>query len=198
MIGSPHPTHDFTDNKPLLHRFTRKRNLSPRFYRAQMQLTKFSKLKTIQSPGKNLSDADMLGRSFTKAEFQTNQLKHKQLPPQIDFAVLQDSTLKPVQYLIKHEEVLPHQKNDSQAFLADNGPFYSMIPVLQVMMKNISTLEFQNKTHLLLQIKLYMKKLIPLYSNQRPQLRKKSHLQKTYILDTFSTSHLLFTNYSIL
>ena len=38
----------------------------------------------------------MLSRSFTKAEFRIKQLKHKQLPPQIDSAILQDSTLKPV------------------------------------------------------------------------------------------------------
>ena len=29
----------------------------------------------------------MLSRSFTKTELQINQLKHKQLPPQIDFAI---------------------------------------------------------------------------------------------------------------
>ena len=121
IIGSPHPIHIFTDHKPLLHCFTKKGNLSPRFYRAQMQLTKFSKLKTIHTPGKNLSVADMLSRSFTKAELQLNQLKHKQLPPQIDFALLLDNTLKPVHYLIKHEEILPHQKHDSHPILADYG-----------------------------------------------------------------------------
>ena len=68
IIGSPHPIHIFTDHKPLLHCFTKKGNLSTRFYRAQMQLTKFSKLKIIPTPGKNLSVADMLSRSFTKAE----------------------------------------------------------------------------------------------------------------------------------
>ena len=52
-----------------------------------MQFTKFSKLKIIHTPGKNLSVADMLSRSFTKTELQLNQLKHKQLPPQIDFAI---------------------------------------------------------------------------------------------------------------
>ena len=41
IIGSPHPIHIFTDHKPLLQCFTKKGNLSPRFYRAQMQLTKF-------------------------------------------------------------------------------------------------------------------------------------------------------------
>ena len=75
IIGSPHPIHIFTDHKPLLHCFTKKGNLSPRFYRAQMQLTKFSKLKIIHTPGKNLSVADMLSRSFTKAGLQLNQFK---------------------------------------------------------------------------------------------------------------------------
>ena len=121
IIGSPHPIHIFTDHKPLLHCFTKKGNLSPQFYRAQMQFTKFSKLKIIHTPGKNLYVAEMLSRSFTKAELQINQLKHKQLPPQIDFAILQHDTLKPVHYLIKHEEILPHQKYDSHPILADYG-----------------------------------------------------------------------------
>ena len=121
IIGSPHPIHIFTDHKPLLHCFTKKGNLSPSFFRAQMQLTKISKLKIIHTPAKNLSVADMLSRSFTKAELQLNQLKHKQLPPQIDFALLQNGTLQPVHYLIKHEEILPHQNNDSHPILADYG-----------------------------------------------------------------------------
>ena len=110
IIGSPHPIHVFTDHKPLFYCLTKKGNLSPT-HRAQMQLTKFSKLKIIHTPGKNLSVADMLSCSFTKAELQMNQLKHKQLPLQIDFAVLQDSTLKPVQYLIKHEKNFTTSKN---------------------------------------------------------------------------------------
>ena len=104
IIGSPHPIHVFTDHKPLLHCFTKKRNLSPRFYRAQMQLTKFSKLKIIHTPGKNFSVVDLLSRSFTKGEFQINQLKHKHLPTYIDITILQNNTLKPVHYFIKHEE----------------------------------------------------------------------------------------------
>ena len=63
----------------------------------------------------------MLSRSVTKAELQINQLKHKQLPPQIDFAILQHDTLKPVHYVIKHEEIPPHQKHDSHPILADYG-----------------------------------------------------------------------------
>ena len=79
IIGSPHPIYIFTDHKPLLHCFAEKGN--PRFYRAQMQLTKFSKLKIIHTPGKNLTVADMLSRTFTKEQLQIHQLRHKQLPP---------------------------------------------------------------------------------------------------------------------
>ena len=91
------------------------------FYRAQMQLTKFSKLKIIHTPGKNLSVADLLSRSFTKEVLQINQLKYKHLSPHIEFTILQNNTLKPVHYLLKHEEVLPHQKHDSHPVLADYG-----------------------------------------------------------------------------
>ena len=131
-----------------------------------MQLPNFSKLKIIHTPGKNLSVADMLSRPFTKAELQLSQLKDKQLTPQIDFALLQNGTLGPVHYLIKHGEILAHQKHDSHSILADYGTdqfsirindkgndlvvkplhSYSMILILQVMMKIIYKLESQNMT----------------------------------------------------
>ena len=63
----------------------------------------------------------MLSCSFTKVELQINQLKHKQLTPQIDFAILQHNTHKAVHYLIKHQEVLPHNKYHSHPILADYG-----------------------------------------------------------------------------
>ena len=63
----------------------------------------------------------MLGRIFTKTELQINQLKDEQLPAQIDFGVLQDNTLKPVHYLLTHEETLPHRKSDSHPILAEYG-----------------------------------------------------------------------------
>ena len=69
-----------------------------------MQLTKFSKLKIIHTPGKNLTVADMLPRIFTKEQLQVHQLRHKQLQPQIHFSIMKDNQLKPVHYLVKHEE----------------------------------------------------------------------------------------------
>ena len=121
IIGSPHPIYMITDHKPLLHCFAKKGKLSPRFYRAQMQLTKFSKLKIIQTSGKNLTVADMISRNFTKEQLQIHQLRHKQLPPQIDFSIMKDNQLKPVHYLVKHEEIKYNQKNDCHPILADYG-----------------------------------------------------------------------------
>ena len=162
IIGSPHPIHIFTDHKPLLHCFTKKGNLSPRFYRAQMQLTKFSKLTIIHTPGKNLSVADMLSRSFTKAELQLNQLKHKQLSPQIDFALLQNGTLKPVHYLIKHEEILPHQKHDSHPILADYGTDQFSIRINDkgndIVIKPLQSFSFKSKTPFQTKFKTPIKK----------------------------------------
>ena len=86
-----------------------------------MQLTKISKLKNIHTPGKNLTVADMLSRTFTKEQLQTHQLKHKQFPPQIDFAIMKDNQFKPVHYLVKHEEIKYNQENDCHLILADHG-----------------------------------------------------------------------------
>ena len=44
----------------------------------------------------------------------------KTLPPHIDFLQLKN-ILKPIHYLVKHEDVLPTQKNDSHLILADYG-----------------------------------------------------------------------------
>ena len=85
-----------------------------------MQLTKISKLPIIHTLCKNLSVADMLSRSVTKNELQLNQFEHKQLPPQKDFAITNNS-LTPVHYLIQHEENLPHEKHDSHPILPEYG-----------------------------------------------------------------------------
>ena len=86
-----------------------------------MQLTKLSILKIIHTPGKNLTVADMLSRTFTEEQLQLHQLRHKQLPPQIDFSIMKDNQLKPVHYLVKHEEIKYNQKNDCHPILADYG-----------------------------------------------------------------------------
>ena len=86
-----------------------------------MQLTKFSKLKIIHTPGKNLTVADKLSLTFTKEQLPIHHLRHKQLPPQIDFSIMKDNQLKLVHYLVKHEEIIYNQKDDCHPILADYG-----------------------------------------------------------------------------
>ena len=85
-----------------------------------MQLTKFQKLRSFVTEGRNLFVASMLGRSFTQKELQLDQLKHKQFFRQIASATLmRDNQSKPVHYLVKHETVLNSQKVDCHSILAD-------------------------------------------------------------------------------
>ena len=122
IIGSRFPITLFTDHNPILYLFTRKGNLTPRQYKAQILITKFSNLRILHTAGKNLSVADMLSRDFSKLHVENHQLTHKTLPPQIHFAKLTpDNSIQPTHYLIKHEEILPTQKNDSHLILADFG-----------------------------------------------------------------------------
>ena len=75
-----------------------------------MQLTQFSKINIIHTPGKNLTVADMLSRTFTKQQLQLHEMRNKQLPPQIDFSIMKGNQLKTVHYLVKHEEIKYNQK----------------------------------------------------------------------------------------
>ena len=126
-----------------------------------MQLTKFSKLTNIHTPGKNLSVADLL-RSSTKEELQINQLKHKHLPPHIDFTILQNNTPKPVHYLIKHEEVLPHQKHDSLPILADYGTDHFSLRINDkgndIIVKPLNSFTFEAVTPFQTKFKIPIKK----------------------------------------
>ena len=42
----------------------------------------------------------MLSRNFTIEKLQIHQLRHTQLPPQMDFSILKDDQFKPVHYLV--------------------------------------------------------------------------------------------------
>ena len=111
IIGSNFPITISTDHNPILFLFTRKGNLTPRQYQAQILLTKFSNLQIIHTAGTNLTVADMLSRKFSTINNKTCQLQHKTLAPHIDFLQLKnDNILKPIHYLRKHEDVLPTQK----------------------------------------------------------------------------------------
>ena len=161
-----------------------------------MQLTKASKLNIIHTPGKNLSFGDKLSplkcigklnllkaqsRSFTKPELQINHSKHKQLPTQIDFAILQNSTLKPVHNVIEHEEVLPHRKLDSHPIIADYGTDQFSIRINDkgndITVKPLNSFSF--------------KSVIPFQTKFKTPVKKNNkslHLQSLLLNDTDITS----------
>ena len=105
-----------------------------------------------------------MSRSFTKAELQLIQPKHKQLPSQIDFALLQNGTPKPVHYLIKHEEILPHQKHDSHPIFADYGTDHFSIRINDkendIVVKPLHSFSFKSVT--------------PFQTNSKTPLKKNS------------------------
>ena len=98
-----------------------------RFNQIKLSLTKDAELAIPNTTHPfyitvDASVADMLSRDFSTINNKTCQLQHKTLPPHIDFLQLKnDNILKPIHYLIKHEDVLPTQKHDSHLILADYG-----------------------------------------------------------------------------
>ena len=85
IIGSPFLIYLSCDHKPILYLWGRKRQLSNRFFRYQVILTKFQNLKIILTPVSNLAFPDILSQNVTVEEYQRHQLNHKKLPRDIEF-----------------------------------------------------------------------------------------------------------------
>ena len=100
-IGSLFPIYLFCDHKPILYLWGRKGQLSHRFFRYQVIITKFQNLKIIWTPGSNLAFPDILSRNVTVEEYQKHQLNHKKKPTDIDFY---DEHGSPVTYQIEHDD----------------------------------------------------------------------------------------------
>ena len=101
IIGSPFPVYFYCDHKPILYLWGRKGQLSHRFFRYQVIITKFQNLKIIWTPGSNLAFPDILSRNVTVEEYHMHQLRHKRIPRNIEFF---DEHGTPVTYQIQHED----------------------------------------------------------------------------------------------
>ena len=86
IIGSKFPITLSTDHNQLLFLFTRKGNLTPRQYKAQMLLTKLSNLRILHTAGTNLAAVDMLSRDLPSINSTSCQSQHETLPLHIEFA----------------------------------------------------------------------------------------------------------------
>ena len=85
IIGSPFPIYLYCDHKPILYLWGRKGQLSHRFFRYQVIITKFQNPKFIWIPGSNLAFPDILSQNVTVEEYQEHQLQHKKIPKEIEF-----------------------------------------------------------------------------------------------------------------
>ena len=101
IIGSPFPIYLYCDQKPILYLWGRRGQLSHRFFRYQVIITKFQNLKIIRTPGLNLAFADILSRKVTGEEYQMHQLGHKGIPRDNEFFHEHGT---PVTYQIQHED----------------------------------------------------------------------------------------------
>ena len=101
IIGFPFPLYLYGDHKPILYLWARKGQLSHRFFRYQVFITKLQNLKIIWTPGSNLVFPVILGRNVTVEEYQKHQIQHKKIPRDIE---LYDEHGSPVKYQIQHDD----------------------------------------------------------------------------------------------
>ena len=99
--GFPFPLSLYCDHKPILYLWGRKGQLSHRFFRYQVIITKFQNPKIVWTPGSNLAFPDILSRNITLEEYQKHQLQHKKIPRDIEFF---DEYGSPVTYRIQHDD----------------------------------------------------------------------------------------------
>ena len=100
-IGSPFPLYLYCDLKPILYLWGRKGQLSHRFFRYQVIITKFQNLKIIWTPVSNIAFPDILSRNVTVEEYQKHQLQQKKIPRDIEFY---DEHGSPITYRIQHDD----------------------------------------------------------------------------------------------
>ena len=100
IFGSPFPIYLYCDHKPILYFWGRKGQVSHRFFRYQVIITKFQNLKIIWTPGSNVAFRDILSRNVTLEGYQKHQLKHK------NYLEILSSLTKMVtqSYKIQHED----------------------------------------------------------------------------------------------
>ena len=101
IIGSRFPIYLYCDHKPIFYLWGGKGQLSHRFFRYQVIITKFQNLKIIWTPGSHLAFPDILSRNVTVEEYFKHQLQHKKIPRNIEFY---DEHGSPVTYRIQHDD----------------------------------------------------------------------------------------------
>ena len=118
IIGSPFPIYLYCDHKPILYLWERKGQLSHRFFKCQVTITKFHNLKIIWTPGSNLTFPDILSRNVTLSDINKLQLQRKEIPKEISFY---DEKGDQMHYTIKHEDIQDISCNDFFPIICQHG-----------------------------------------------------------------------------
>ena len=118
ITGSPFPIYLYCDHKPTLYPWGRKGQLSHRFFRYQVIITKFQNLKIIWTLGSNLAFPDILSRNVPVEDYQKLQLQHMKIPRDIEFY---DEQGCPITYRIQHDDNPDDTCNDFYPFHCQQG-----------------------------------------------------------------------------
>ena len=118
IIGSPFLIYLYCDHTPTLYLWGRKGQLSHRFFRYQVIITKFQSLKIIWTPGSNFAFPDILSRNVTVGEYQKHQLNHKKILRDTEF---HDEQGSPVTYQSQHDDNLNNTCNDFYPIHCQHG-----------------------------------------------------------------------------
>ena len=109
IIGSPSPIYLFCDHRPILFLWSRRGQLSQRFFKYQVVLTKFQNLKIIYTEGKNIAFPDLLSRQVPQEEAKKFQIEHKTVPKHIRFYTWDYKPINYQYYTVtkrKHPQIL--------------------------------------------------------------------------------------------
>ena len=114
VIGSPFLIYLYCDHRPILFLWSRRGQMSHRFFKYQVVITKFQNLQIIYTEGKTLAFPDILSRNVFLPDAKLYQLEHKVIPKDIKFLV----NGKEVNYSVLHQDNKDATANDCYPIIA--------------------------------------------------------------------------------
>ena len=104
----------YCDHRPILFLRSRRRQMSHRFFKYQVVLTRLQNLQIIYTEGKNLAFPDILSRDVSLADAKPYQLEHTVIPKDIKF----HNNRKEVSYSVLHQDDKDATANDCYLIIA--------------------------------------------------------------------------------
>ena len=114
VIESPFPIYLHCDQRPILYLWSRRGQMSHRFFKYQFVKTKLQNLQIIYTEGKTLAFPDILSRNVSLADAKLYQLEQKVIPQDIKLYV----SGKEVNYSVLHQDDKDATANDCYPIIA--------------------------------------------------------------------------------